>query len=96
MAVGIRRTDHATPLYPLNLALTSPTSSSRSVNVVRSWTKTTEYFIISINWAQPNRLLPQEEDRVQSDDVQELDNSTVICLDTCYTQFYRPYCKCIQ
>jgi hypothetical protein len=31
-----RRADHATPLYPQKLALTSPTSGGRSVNIVRS------------------------------------------------------------
>jgi hypothetical protein len=29
--VGIRHADHATPLYPQTLALTSPTSGGRSV-----------------------------------------------------------------
>jgi hypothetical protein len=41
-AVGISRADHATPLYPQKLALTSPTSGSRSVGLVRSRTKATE------------------------------------------------------
>jgi hypothetical protein len=40
-AVGIRRADHETPLYPQQLALTSPTSGSRSVGIVRSWIKPT-------------------------------------------------------
>jgi hypothetical protein len=35
-AVGIRCADHATPLYGQTLALTSPTSSGRSVGIVRS------------------------------------------------------------
>jgi hypothetical protein len=39
---SIRRTDHATLLYPLKLALTSPTSGGRSVSIVRSRTKATE------------------------------------------------------
>jgi hypothetical protein len=39
---NIRRTDHATPLYPQKLALTSPTSGGRSVGIVRSRTKATE------------------------------------------------------
>jgi hypothetical protein len=38
----IRRTDHATPLYPQKLALTSPTSGDRSAGIVRSRTKATE------------------------------------------------------
>jgi hypothetical protein len=33
--------DHATPLYPQKLALTSPTSRGRSVGIVRSLTKAT-------------------------------------------------------
>jgi hypothetical protein len=41
----IRRTDHATPLYPLKLVLTSPTSGGRSVGIVRSRTKATELVI---------------------------------------------------
>jgi hypothetical protein len=36
------RTDHATPHYPQKLALTSPTSGSCSVGIVRSRTKATE------------------------------------------------------
>jgi hypothetical protein len=40
--LGIRRTDHATPLYPQNVALTSPTSGGRSVGIVRSRTQATE------------------------------------------------------
>jgi hypothetical protein len=39
---GIRRTDHATPLYPQKLALTSPTIGGRSVGIVCSRTKATE------------------------------------------------------
>jgi hypothetical protein len=40
-AVGIRRVDHATPLYPQKLALTSPTNGSRSVGVITEpvWTR---------------------------------------------------------
>jgi hypothetical protein len=34
-AVGILRANHATPLYPQKLALTSPTSGVRSVGIVR-------------------------------------------------------------
>jgi hypothetical protein len=47
-AVGIRLADYATPLYPLKLALTSPTSSSRSVGVVRSRTHPTELVFLSV------------------------------------------------
>jgi hypothetical protein len=45
-AVGIRRADHATPLYPLKLALTSPTSGGRSVYVFLSRTKATELLLV--------------------------------------------------
>ena len=42
-AVGTRYADHATPLYPQKLALTSPTGGGRSVGIVRSQTKATEF-----------------------------------------------------
>jgi hypothetical protein len=48
--LGIRHTDHATPLYPQKLAITSPTSGGRSVGIVRTRTKATElvcYFTTS-------------------------------------------------
>ena len=35
-AVGTRRANHVTPLYPQKLALTSPTGGGRSVGMVRS------------------------------------------------------------
>jgi hypothetical protein len=38
-AVRISRADYARPLYPRNLALTSPTSGGRSVGIVRSRAK---------------------------------------------------------
>ena len=41
-AVGIRCAD-VTPLYPQKLALTSPTGGGRSVDIVRSRTKVTEF-----------------------------------------------------
>ena len=40
---GDRCADHVTPLYPQNLALTSPTGGGRSVGIVRSRTKATEF-----------------------------------------------------
>jgi len=50
--VGNRCADHVTPLYPQKLALTSPTGGARSVGIVRSRTKATEfslvYYIITI------------------------------------------------
>ena len=39
----IRCPDHVTPLYPQKLALTSPTGGGRSVGIVRSRTKATEF-----------------------------------------------------
>jgi hypothetical protein len=38
-ALAIRCADHATPLYPQKLALTSPTCCGRSISIVRLWTK---------------------------------------------------------
>ena len=46
-AVGIRCADHVTPLYPQKLALTSPTGGGRSVGIVRSRTKATEFFFLT-------------------------------------------------
>ena len=39
----IRCADHVTPLYPQKLALTSPTGGGRSVGIVRSRTRATEF-----------------------------------------------------
>ena len=41
--MGIRCADHVTPLYPQKFALTSPTGGGRSVGIVRSRTKATEF-----------------------------------------------------
>ena len=41
--MGIRCADHVTPLYPQKLALTSPTGGGRSVGIIRSRTKATEF-----------------------------------------------------
>jgi hypothetical protein len=41
--VGTRCADHVTPLYPQKLALISPTGGGRSVGIVRSRTKATEF-----------------------------------------------------
>ena len=41
--MGNRYGDHVTPLYPQKLALTSPTGGGRSVGIVRSRTKATEF-----------------------------------------------------
>ena len=45
-AVGTRCADNVTPLYPQKLALTSPTGGGRSVGIVRSRTKATEFFLL--------------------------------------------------
>jgi len=44
--VGTRCANHVTPLYPQKLALTSPTGGGRSVGMVRSRTKATEFYVI--------------------------------------------------
>ena len=46
MAVGNRCADHVTPLYPQKLALTSPTGGGRSVGIVRSRTKATDFSLV--------------------------------------------------
>ena len=45
-AVGTRCADHVTYLYPQKLALTSPTGGGRSVGIVRSRTKATEFSLV--------------------------------------------------
>jgi hypothetical protein len=55
-AVEISPTDYATPFYPQKFALTSPTSGGRSVGIVRSRTKATEfvcfvYLLTNVNMA---------------------------------------------
>jgi hypothetical protein len=45
-AVGTRCADHVTPLYPHKLALTWPTGGGRSVGIVRSRTKATEFSLV--------------------------------------------------
>jgi len=42
--VGTRCADHVTHLYPQKLALTSPTGGGRSVGIVCSRTKATEFY----------------------------------------------------
>ena len=46
MAVGTRCANHVTPLYPQKLPLTSPTGGGRSVGMVRSRTKATEFSLV--------------------------------------------------
>jgi hypothetical protein len=45
MAVGIRHADHVAPSIRKKLAITSPTSGSRSVGIVHSRTQTMEFFL---------------------------------------------------
>ena len=51
--MGIRCADHVTSLYPQKLVLTSPTGGGRSVGIVRSRTKATEFFFC---WCLGTRL----------------------------------------
>ena len=44
--MGNRYADHVTPLYPQKLALTSPTGGGRSVGIVHSRTKATEFSLV--------------------------------------------------
>jgi len=46
--VGTRCADHVTPLYPQKVALTSPTGGGRSVGIVRSRTKATEFSLVLV------------------------------------------------
>jgi hypothetical protein len=49
-AVGILHADHVAPSILKKLAITSPTSGGRSVDVVRSRTQTMEFHIILYIW----------------------------------------------
>jgi hypothetical protein len=58
--MGIRCADHATPTIPQKLALTSPTSSGRSVGIVYSRTKATEFsFFNHISYQRQCSWLPK-------------------------------------
>ena len=46
--MGICCADHVTHLYPQKLALASPIGGGRSVGIVRSRTKATEFFLCSL------------------------------------------------
>jgi hypothetical protein len=48
-AVGIRHADHVAPSISKKLALTSPTSGSRSVGIVRSRTQATEFGLLFLS-----------------------------------------------
>jgi hypothetical protein len=47
-AVGIRQADHVASSIHKKLALTSPTSGGRSVGIVRSRTKATEFSLVLV------------------------------------------------
>jgi hypothetical protein len=47
-AVGIRHADHMAPCIRKKLAITSPTSGSRSVGIVRSRTQTMEFLVVCL------------------------------------------------
>ena len=47
--MGIRCADHVTPLYPQKLALTSPTGGGRSVGIVLSRIKATEFSVVLVH-----------------------------------------------
>ena len=47
--MGTRCANHVTPLYPQKLVLTSPTGGGRSVSMVRSRTKATEFSLVYIS-----------------------------------------------
>jgi hypothetical protein len=54
-SVGTRCADHVTPLYQQKLALNSSTGGGRSVGIVRSRTKATEFsFSLVFSDRQPN------------------------------------------
>ena len=46
--MGTRCANHVTPLYPQKLALASPTGGGRSVGMVRSRTKATEFSLVLV------------------------------------------------
>src|SRR5215471_9738867 len=46
--MGTRCADHVTTLYPQKLALISPTGGGRSVGIVRSRTKATEFSLVLV------------------------------------------------
>ena len=46
--MGNRCANHVTPLYPQKLALTSPSGGGRSVGMVRSRTKATEFSLVLV------------------------------------------------
>jgi hypothetical protein len=58
--MGIRCADSVTPLYPQKLALTSPTGGGRSVGIVRSRTKATEFLYTASFSMKTLHVLPTQ------------------------------------
>jgi hypothetical protein len=56
-AVVILCADHSTPLYPQNLAHTSPTSGGRSVGVIRLRAEATEFSFLLLVLSPSNQAL---------------------------------------
>ena len=57
-ALGTRCADHVTPLYPQELALTSPTGGGRSIGIVRVRTKATEFSLVLVyRWSVVSAIL---------------------------------------
>jgi hypothetical protein len=48
-AVGIHHADHVAPSIRKKLTITSPTSGSRLVGIVRSWTQTMEFSFLVLD-----------------------------------------------
>jgi hypothetical protein len=65
MAVGTRCADHVPPLYPQKLALTSPTGGGRSVGIVLSRTKATEFSLESDEIFSPSNKIQREVGRAK-------------------------------
>ena len=53
--MGTRCANHVTPLYPQKLALNSPTGGGRSVGMVRSQTKATEFSFFLVFYVTMHR-----------------------------------------
>ena len=73
-AVGTRCADHVTPLYPQKLALTSPTGGGRSVGIVLSRTKATEFSFIYIYIYDISRLRVKDAAGYQKTSVADWSN----------------------
>ena len=78
--MGIRCADHVTPLYPQKkLALTSPTGGGRSVGIVRSRTKATEFSFLFMKREISECSLKQ----VTTQLAESKDNGAVLSITVC-------------